>query len=333
MNRSIRMLRLKQLEVLPMNHKTESDIKWGIISGSSAYFLWGLLPLYWKLIDHIPSEEVLAHRIIWSFVFMSIMIVLSRKHRSCMTEVKLMFKNKRLLTAIILASLFIATNWYVYIWAVANDQVVQASLGYYINPLISVLLGVIFLKEKLTRLQTVSVILALTAVMLLTISAGVFPFVSLGLAVSFGLYGLMKKVAAIGTMTGVAFESLLVLPIAVLFLFLQHGASSSVLYVHEPLSIVLLLGAGAVTAVPLLLFSAGARRIPLSLIGFLQYIAPTIMLIIGVVLFKEPFTVTHIVSFSLIWIALIMFTYSRYRELKKSKVTEPEILLTERKAN
>ncbi|UCZ55119.1 EamA family transporter RarD [Bacillus shivajii] len=316
-----------------MNENQESAMKWGIISGVSAYLLWGLLPLYWKLIDHIPSEEVLAHRIIWSFIFMSSIILILRKHGSFVAEVRAMFKNKKLFAAIIFASLFIATNWYVYIWAVANDQVVQASLGYYINPLVSVLLGVVFLKEKLSKMQTIAVILAFAAVLLLTFSAGVFPVVALGLALSFGLYGLMKKIAVIGTMTGVALESLLVLPFAAIFLFSQHGASASALYVHDPLSVILLLGAGAVTAVPLLLFTAGARRIPLSLIGFLQYIAPTIMLFLGVFLFQEPFTVTHIVAFSMIWVGLMMFTYSRYRQLKKPKVVEQEITLTERKAN
>lgn len=278
----------------------------GIFYIVSAYILWGFLPIYWKLVDHVPAGEVLAHRIIWSFVLMVGIVFFTKNWSNFMAECKAIIANKSKLIGITFASIFISINWLTFIWAVSSGHVVQASLGYYINPLISIILGVVILKEKLTRGQFIALILAGLAVINLTIRFGTFPWVALILAFTFAIYGLLKKTVDVSAMFGLTIETMLVTPIAVIYLlvipkstFLVASASLA-----TPL---LLIGTGIATAIPLLLFAHGAKRIPLALLGFLQYIAPTIMLIIGIFIFKETFTIGHIISFALIWISLIIF--------------------------
>lgn len=290
----------------------QNDEKIGIIYTASAYLLWGFLPIYWKLIQEVPAGEILAHRIIWSFLFMIAIILMKQKGRAFIAECKLIIKDKRKLIGITLASVMISLNWLTYIWAVNTDHVIQASLGYYINPLVSILLGIIVLKETLTRRQLLSFILAGIGVTFLTISYGVFPWVALLLAFSFGFYGLLKKMVDIGPMFGLAIETMIVTPLALLYVplftentIVQHSILSS--------TTLLLVGAGIVTAIPLLLFASGAKKIPLSMVGFLQYFAPTIMLILGVFVYDETFTTAHLISFMLIWIALIIYMGSAYR--------------------
>lgn len=302
-----------------MVNNNDQSLKWGIISGTSAYILWGTLPIYWKILDHVPPVEVLAHRIIWACIFMTILLILLRKSQSFFSDVRRMISKPKILVGMIAAAIFITLNWYTYIWAVTNDFVLEASLGYYINPLISVLLGVVFLQEKLTKIQWFSVSLATLAVSLLTISLGSFPIVAITLAFSFGFYGLVKKVVQVGAMSSVAIEAMLVIPAAIGFLILTHGMSVNMFYVDSAVTFWLLVGAGAATAIPLMLFTAGAKRIPLSLIGFLQYIAPTMMLFLGIFLYGEPFTWIHLVTFSMIWVALTIFTVSRLRLSRKMK--------------
>ncbi|WP_404456080.1 EamA family transporter RarD [Virgibacillus necropolis] len=295
----------------------QSDEKLGIIYTASAYLLWGFLPIYWKLIQGVAAGEILAHRIIWSFLFMVAVILVMRKGKSFIKECKLIIRDKRKLIGITLASVMISINWLTYIWAVNNDHVIQASLGYYINPLVSILLGIIVLKESLTRRQLLSFILAGVGVIYLTFSYGVFPWVALLLAFSFGFYGLLKKMVDIGAMFGLAIETMIVTPLALIYVpvfsentFVQHDILSS--------TNLLLIGAGIVTAIPLLLFASGAKKIPLSMVGFLQYIAPTIMLVLGVFVYHETFSVSHLVSFMLIWIALIIYMGSAHRRRRKA---------------
>ncbi|MCA0173591.1 EamA family transporter RarD [Bacillus sp. RAR_GA_16] len=295
----------------------DSEQTIGILSGAGAYFLWGILPLYWKLVGNVPSEEVLAHRIIWSFVFMMIILAVMRKMSSFKDELYTIVRQPKKLAAIAFASLFITINWYAFIWAVNHDHVIQTSLGYYINPLISVLLGILFLKERLSFWQLISFLLATIGVLNLVFRFGEIPWVSLVLAMSFGLYGLLKKKARLGALTGLTIETLLITPFALIYLITVRSSVADALYIQNSVTFSLLLGAGVVTAVPLLLFASGANRISLSMIGFLQYIAPTLMLIQGVFLYGESFTSVHVVSFTLIWAALVLFTFARTKLFRR----------------
>ncbi|WP_192869502.1 EamA family transporter RarD [Lentibacillus sediminis] len=292
--------------------------KLGMIYAASAYLLWGFLPIYWKLADAAPPGEILAHRIVWSFIFMLIIIIISRKWTSFLGESKALLKNKKRLAGITAASVFISLNWLTFIWAVNSDYVIQASLGYYINPLVSILLGILVLKERTTRRQNVSFILAGIGVVYLTVSFGVFPWVSLVLALSFAFYGLLKKQIDVSAMTGLTIETMIVTPLALIYLFVLPETAFSL---ADPVSTLnlLLMGAGVATAIPLLLFASGAKKIPLGLVGFLQYIAPTIMLILGVFLYNEPFTSAHLVAFILIWFALFLYMSSAYRRPRSQR--------------
>ncbi|WP_096202290.1 EamA family transporter RarD [Bacillus sp. FJAT-45350] len=276
-----------------------------------AYITWGFLPLFWKLLDHVPTEEILAHRVIWSFVFMLMIIGVLGKSKTFVTEVKELMKQRKKLISIILASVLISINWFLFIWSVNNDLVIQTSLGYYINPLVSVLLGILILKEKLSFWQTVAVILAAIGVFNMTFQFGSFPWAALALAVTFAFYGLFKKMANVGALTGLTIETFFITPFALIFIGYIWRTSGSSFTFEAPLNIWLLLGAGIATAVPLLLFASGTRRISLSLIGFFQYIAPTIMLVLGIFLFNEPFTTSHLGSFIFIWCALLIFSLGK----------------------
>ncbi|GEN53423.1 EamA family transporter RarD [Halobacillus faecis] len=293
-----------------------NEEKLGIFYTAGAYILWGVLPIYWKMIQEIPAFEILAHRIIWSFLFMGVVILIARKHKEFMRECRQIVKNKKQVIGITLASITISINWVTYILAVNTDHVVEASLGYYINPLVSILLGMIVLKEKFSKAQWLAFLLAALGVVYMTVNFGSVPWLALLLAFSFGSYGLLKKLVPLNAMFGLTIETLIVTPIAMVFLFQQQtGQWASIDFWSWTTAIVF--GAGIVTAIPLLLFSAGAKRIPLSMVGFLQYFAPTIMLIIGIFLYDEPFTDVHAVSFTLIWAGLAVYTITRMKRLKK----------------
>ncbi|QOY35669.1 EamA family transporter RarD [Anaerobacillus isosaccharinicus] len=291
----------------------------GLLTALGAYILWGVLPLYWKLVGHVPSSEVLAHRIIWSLVFMFGILLVIGKITTFTKELKTIFANKKKLVQITLAACFISFNWFTYIWAVNNDHLVEASLGYYINPLVSVVFGMLFFKETLTRWQTISFVLAAIGVITLAIYTGGVPIISLSLAVSFAFYGVLKKKVEVGALTGLAVETMMVTPIAIIYLTVIHSNVSDALYTNSLSTILLLIGAGAATATPLLLFAMSARRIPLATIGFMQYLAPTITLFIGVFMFGEVFSGIHLLAFSFIWVALAVYTLSKAKLYKRMK--------------
>ncbi|CDQ38220.1 MULTISPECIES: EamA family transporter RarD [Virgibacillus] len=292
-----------------MNTKQDKS---GMIYTAGAYILWGFLPIYWKLLDDVSPGETLAHRILWSFIFMFLIVLFMRRWPDFIHEWKQLLHNKKKLFGISLATIVISINWLTFIWAVNSNHVVQASLGYYINPLISILLGIIVLKESFSSRQVLSIILAAIGVIYLTFSYGVFPWVSLLLAVSFGLYGLLKKKVDIGPMIGLTIETMLIVPIAVLYLVLLPNNTFQFVSFLSTTNL-LLMGAGIMTAVPLLLFANGAKRISLAMVGFLQYIAPTLMLFLGVFLYNETFTSAHLIAFLFIWIALINFMLASYQ--------------------
>lgn len=292
----------------------------GIFFIIGAYTLWGILPIYWKFLDEVPSSEILAHRIVWSFVFISIIVIL-RKRKQLKNFFKVQMSQKKTWFALFLTSLLISTNWLTYIFAVNKGHIVDASLGYYINPLVSVLLGVFVLREKINKLQTFSFILAGIGVLYMTISIGKFPWIALILAFSFGFYGLAKKLIKVDSILGLFLETLFAVPFAIIFLSYlgingQHSFTTGTVQIDW-----LLMGSGIATALPLLWFGIGAQKIPLYLLGFLQYIAPTISLFLGVLLYDEAFTIDHIITFTCIWIAIVIFTISNSYPIRNLKIS------------
>ena len=258
----------------------------GIIYTMGAYILWGILPIYWKLIDEVPALEILTHRVIWSFVFvLLIVVILKRKILKNFFQVQM--SQKKTWLGLFLASLFISINWFTYIYAVNTNHIVEASLGYYINPLIAVLLGVFVLREKVNKMQTISFIIAGIGVLYMTISVGKIPWISLILAISFGFYGLSKKLIKVDSILGLLLETLFIFPFALLFLAYLGVNNQQSFSTGSLTTDLFLIGSGIATAIPLLWFGIGAQKIPLYLVGFLQYISPTISLILGVVMYGE----------------------------------------------
>lgn len=279
----------------------------------AAYTLWGLLPLYWKVLKSVPAGEILAHRIFWSFIFVG-GIVMVQKRWSTMRTI---LKDGKLVRRIGLCTILISINWFLYIWAVNSDHIVEASMGYYINPLIVIVLGVIVLKEKLTRSQVISVVLAAIGVAIITIEYGKMPWIALGLALSFALYGLFKKLVNVDAIVSLGIETMLISPLALGFIVFQELSGVGALGTGSLTTVLFLMGAGFATATPLLWFGQGAQRIPLSTMGFYQYISPTMSLALGVFLFKEQFTGIHALSFGCIWAGLTIYTLSKFVKPKQ----------------
>jgi len=286
--------------------KEVSEKTAGTWAAVAAYTAWGLLPLFWKTLDQIPTQNILAHRIVWSFAFLFFLVSFGRNW----PQVRNIFSAKKTRTLFLFTSCFLGLNWFTYIWAVNSGHVVDASLGYFINPLISVLLGVLFLKEKLNFWQKISVFLVLIGVLYMTVDVGRIPWISLTLALTFGLYGLFRKKADADSLAGLTFEMMILSPIAVVFIIIMNIHKGGVIGKIPLLTYLLLLCTGIVTALPLLCFNYGVKRIELKTIGFLQYLSPTFQLLLGVFAFKEPFSLTHLVSFGLIWVALIIYSLS-----------------------
>ncbi|MBP1731395.1 MAG: RarD protein, superfamily transporter [Deltaproteobacteria bacterium] len=268
-----------------------------------AYGLWGLFPIYWKWLIHVPATQLLAHRILWSFVSLFIAAMFLHEWRSLSRAVL----RAKVLGIYSVAAMLICINWFLYVWAVNAGFIVETSLGYFINPLISVLMGVVFLRERLRPRQWVPVGLAAAGVFYLTFTYGSLPWIALVLAFSWATYGLIKKTSPLGSLPGLTLETgLLLLPMLIYLGYVELAGKGA--FLHEGiLCDILLVGTGLITAVPLLMFASAVRRIPLSLIGILQYIAPTLQFLIGVLVYKEPFTVNKLVGFGLVWLALIVF--------------------------
>ena len=268
-----------------------------------AYILWGLLPIYWKWLHHVPALQLISHRVVWSFLTL-IVLILSVRQWPALRAAAL---RPRVLWVYTLAALLIGVNWLVYIWAVNNDFIVETSLGYFINPLLSVLMGVIFLRERLRPRQWAPIGLATLGVIFLTFVYGALPWIALSLAGSFAIYGLVKKKAPLGSLHGLTVETgLLFLP-ALAYLVYADSAGQGA-FLHGGAGVDLLIaGAGVMTTVPLLLFASAAQRIPLSLVGILQYIAPTLQFLLGVLVYREPFTLAQFAGFAIVWLALVLF--------------------------
>ncbi|APT47637.1 EamA family transporter RarD [Bacillus safensis] len=288
----------------------------GVLYTAASFTLWGLFPLYWKLMEHISSGEILAHRIVWSFVFMCGILIYLKQVRPAMQTVKGLILDGKAFFSLLLSAILISVNWYVYIWAVNHGLMLEASLGYYINPLVSVLLGIIFLKERLNKWQTIAILIAAFGVILSTVQYGSFPVVAFLLALSFGFYGLIKKRMSFTSAIGLTIETLLLAPAALVYLLFFLKEPVVTMNPNSFGSLGLLFFAGVFTAVPLLLFSEGAKRIPLYQVGILQYIAPTITLFLGLFVYHEHLSAAKIVTFLCIWVAILLFTTSQLRMKK-----------------
>ncbi len=276
----------------------------GILYAAAAYIIWGLLPLYWKALQVVPALEILAHRIVWSLIFVSVILTVRHKW----SFVKPALRDRRIVLTFVASGLLLSVNWFTYIWAVNDGHIVETSLGYFINPLVNVLLGYVVLKERMRPAQWAAIALAAAGVLYLTLSYGSFPWIALTLAFSFGTYGLLRKTAKLNSAEGLAMETaVLFLPAAGYLLLLQSQGAGS--FAGGDLSTTLLLFfAGAATSIPLLFFAAGARLIPLASLGLLQYIAPTLQFLIGVLVYDEPFGISRLIGFSIIWLALILYS-------------------------
>lgn len=275
----------------------------GVWASLIAYAMWGFFPIYFHALSKVPAEQTTAHRIVWSFIFISILISIRKEVGSFIHSL-----DWKKVGIYLLAGIMLAINWGTYVWSVENGRVVEASLGYFINPIVSVLLGVIFLREKLRPMQWIVVGLAVIGVAVLTVSYGQLPWISLVLAFTFGMYGFIKKLAPLSTLHGLELETMMIfLPALAILIFAEASGTGGFGHVSAMTTFLLLLS-GIVTAVPLFLFSYGARNVPLSTLGLLQYLTPTLQFLIGVFVFREEFTSSHLSGFIIIWVALIIFT-------------------------
>jgi chloramphenicol-sensitive protein RarD len=275
----------------------------GILSAALAFLCWGLFPLYFRAISEIPPMQILVHRVLWSLLFLAIILTVRGQWKWLMQ----LRSQPKVIGSFFVSALLLSGNWLLYIWAVNNGHVIEASLGYFINPLVNVMLGYLVLKERLRAVQWSAIGLAALGVMWLTWQAGHMPWIALVLAASFGAYGLMRKTAALGALEGLSFETLILFPFATAYLAWLTLQGNNAFITASGSTQWLLVAAGPITAIPLLLFASGARKIPLSVLGLLQYIGPTIQLSLGIFLFNEVFTVERLIGFIMIWSALALY--------------------------
>ena len=286
----------------------------GIAYAALAYLLWGLFPLYFRQLAAVPATEVLVHRIVWSLAFVLIVLALRRQWAWLLP----VLRRPKVLGAFAASALLLSTNWLTYIWSVGHGHVLDASLGYFITPLVNVLFGVTLLNERPRPGQWMALALAATGVLWLTIQGGQLPWIALVLAATFGSYGLLRKVAVLGALEGLTLETLLLAPAALIGLALWMSRGSGSFPAPDLATNLWLIGVGPLTAVPLLLFAAGARRISMTTLGLLQYLGPTIQFLLGVWLFNEPFTAARAIGFGFIWVGLIAYSVDGWRVARKN---------------
>jgi chloramphenicol-sensitive protein RarD len=284
----------------------------GIGFGLLAYLMWGFFPLYFRLLSHLSLMDVLSHRATWACLFVGLLLTLRRQWG----KVRAVFGTPRRLALLALAALLIASNWLAFLWAVANQQVVASSLGYFLTPLVNVLLGLVVLGERLNRLEWVSVGLALAAIGNEVVALGALPWISLLLAGTFGCYGLVRKQVPVDAISGLWLETLAMLPAGLLYALWQAHAGHAVFGGHDAVTLVLLVGAGILTALPLMAFAAAARRLDLATVGMLMYINPTLQFLTAVWVFDEPLQAARVATFSLIWAGLLVFSWSAWRKVR-----------------
>ena len=284
----------------------------GLLSGVLAYALWGIVAAYWRLLRHVDPIELVAHRAVWGLGAFGLLVVIAGQ-RSALAAA---LREPRTVGVMLVSGSLLAVNWIVFVWATVSGHLLEASLGYFMNPLVSIALGTLVLRERLRRLQWLAIALAAAGVAFLTWRAGRVPWVALVLAVSWGLYGLVRKIVRVEALVGSAIETLLLAPIAVVYLALRGTAVEA----GDPQTIALLVGTGVVTAIPLILFTVAARRLPLSTVGFLQYLAPTGQFLLAVLAYGEPLAHDRLIAFVLIWIGLAAFSIDLAQATRKRQI-------------
>lgn len=287
----------------------------GLLATTAAFLCWGLFPLYWKALDRLPALEIMAHRLAWCFLLVAAYLTLRRGVHWWRPLVA----QPRLVAMLCLSAVLIAGNWWLYIWAVNSSHIVETSLGYFINPLVNVLLGVLVLKERLNPRQWLAVAVAALGVIYLTVQLGQLPWIALALAFSFACYGLIRKMAVVESIPALGFESSVLFVPAVAYLVWAEFAGVAGFTHQNALTDALLVGSGLVTAIPLILFAYGAQRIPYSLVGILQYLGPSLQLACGVLIFKEPFSATQALGFGCIWLALAIYAADGLWRLRRAR--------------
>lgn len=274
----------------------------------STYLIWGVLPLYWNLLARAEANEILAHRIIWSFIFMVVVLMVTKRWQSFKEDCRTLWQDKKRGAILLLAAFTISLNWLTYIWAVNHGHVIDTSIGYYINPLMSVLFGIVFFRERISGLKKISLLLAAIGIVLMTYQLGKLPWVAVVLAVSFSVYGALKKQLHLNPFSSITLETLLMVPFAVPYIGMLMMSPANHFSLATPDLALYLMGTGVVTAVPLVLFSYGANLLPLNVLGFFQYISPTIGLLLGIFFFHETFGMAQISALGFVWAAIVLFT-------------------------
>ncbi|MDB4279218.1 EamA family transporter RarD [Paraglaciecola sp.] len=292
----------------------DKSVKAGVLFALAAYSMWGIAPMYFKLLTSVPALEIVMHRIVWSVLVLCLLLAVRKKFGQVFNAMR----DPKVIATLSISGLLLAANWLVFIWAVNNDQMLDASLGYFINPLFNVLLARFFLQESLTRLQLLAVFVALAGVAFLIFSYGQLPWVALVLATSFSIYGLLRKKVSVDSMPGLLIESCIMLPFALLYWFVMDTTSGNMLTNSFELNATLLL-AGVVTTAPLLCFTAAARRIRYTTLGFFQYIGPSLMFLLAVIHYQEPLDTTRVVTFVCVWSGLLIYVYDSLRVYRKSR--------------
>jgi len=286
----------------------------GLVYAALAFVWWGLFPLYFRLVTAVPAPQVLAHRVVWCLLFLGILLT-ARRQWGWLPQV---LRQPKVLGAFVLSALMIGANWLAYIWAVLHGHVLEASLGYFITPLVNVLLGMTLLHERLRRAQWIALAIAGAGVLWLTVQAGRPPWIALSLGITFGAYGLLRKVAALGALEGLTLETLLLAPLAGLVLGTAMLDGRAAFPAPDALTNLWMIGLGPITAVPLLLFAAGARRLSMATLGIVQYLGPSIQVVIGIWVFGEPFPMVRFIGFACIWLALLIYSGDGWRRARES---------------
>lgn len=294
-----------------------NNTKKSLIAILICYFSWGFFPIYFKLLKSIDSYEVLTMRVLCSFIFMILVVFLAKNKNNIFKEIKELWQSKKNFSLLVIASFLITANWLTYIIAVNTNHVLEASFGYYLNPIVTIILAVIFLKEKLTRVQTIACICVGISLLYLFISLGSLPWISILLALTFGLYSLCKKKIILSPKASLLIETAIVSPIAIIYMLYLGSSNNITFYNSDTTTLIALLLSGAITAIPLLLFARGAIDIPLYILGILQYLPPTIQFFIGIFVYGEELNVEKLISFSIIWVAVAVFCYSAVTSMKK----------------
>jgi chloramphenicol-sensitive protein RarD len=292
----------------------DKSVKAGVIFALAAYSMWGIAPMYFKLLSSVPALEIVMHRIVWSVLVLCLLLLVRKKFSQVLKAIR----DPKIITTLSISGILLAVNWLVFIWAVNNDRMLDASLGYFINPLFNVLLARFFLQERLTRLQLLAVFVALAGVAFLVFSYGELPWIALVLATSFSIYGLLRKKVTVDSMPGLFIESSIMLPFALLYWLIMDTSSGNMFANSMDLNIILLL-AGAVTTAPLLCFTAAARRIRYTTLGFFQYVGPSLMFLLAVLHYQEPLDTTRVITFVCVWSGLLIYVYDSVRVYRKTR--------------